>query len=104
MPNQPTSVSKGDLVIPSLAHFGVEKVFDRKPDRRAKPCSLSEEDTAWVERTLAAMTLNERISQLFAYLFRTSENASGMPFWGNCSRAGLCSGPVRWQKCSACIP
>lgn len=35
-------------------------------DLRAKPFYLSDEDIAWVEDTLASMTLEEKVGQMFA--------------------------------------
>ena len=34
-------------------------------DLRAKPYGLSEEDIAWVEKTIAGMTDEEKVGQLF---------------------------------------
>ena len=34
-------------------------------DLRAKPYNLSEEDIAWVESTIAGMTAEEKVGQLF---------------------------------------
>ena len=34
-------------------------------DLRAKPFYLSDEDIAWVEDTLASMTLEEKVGQMF---------------------------------------
>ena len=38
-------------------------------DLKAKPFYLSDEDIAWVENTIAEMTTEEKIGQLFINLF-----------------------------------
>ncbi len=42
-------------------------------DLRAKPYCLSDEDIAWVEHTIAAMTDEERVGQLFWQLTASQE-------------------------------
>ena len=42
-------------------------------DLRAKPYSLSDMDIAWVERTIAAMTDEEKVGQLFWQLTASQE-------------------------------
>ena len=37
-------------------------------DLRAKPYSLSEEQESWVKRSIASMTLEEKIGQLFTIM------------------------------------
>ena len=41
-------------------------------DMKAKPFYLSEEDCKWVEETIAGMTTEEKIGQLFIYTIAAS--------------------------------
>ncbi|MDU7475683.1 MAG: glycoside hydrolase family 3 protein, partial [Paenibacillus macerans] len=42
-------------------------------DLKAKPFNLSAEDIDWVERTLAGMTLDEKVGQLFCLVGYSDE-------------------------------
>ena len=41
-------------------------------DMKAKPFYLSDEDCKWVEETIAGMTTEEKIGQLFIYTIAAS--------------------------------
>lgn len=51
-----------------------------KVDLKAKPYYLSDEDIAWIERTIEEMTIEEKIGQLFINLFYDLNNERAKDF------------------------
>ncbi|PTY07938.1 beta-phosphoglucomutase [Opitutaceae bacterium EW11] len=74
-----------DVVVPGLAQFSMNDLFQPAPavrvpniDFAAEPFHLTPEDLDWVRSTHAAMSIDEKIGQLFCLVVREDETEASL--------------------------
>ncbi|MBX3738502.1 MAG: beta-phosphoglucomutase [Candidatus Didemnitutus sp.] len=74
-----------DIVVPGLAHFSMNDLFPSAPaiaapkiDFAAKPFHLTPEDIDWVRSAHAAMSVEEKLGQLFCLVVREDETEASL--------------------------